>query len=59
MDFENSKNHILVLAREEQEQDQEEEEQPLEEMASKNIFCNFPQNRYDFDKLEKELDSAK
>ena len=59
LDFENSKNHILVLAREEQEQDQEEEEQPLEEMASKNIFCNFPQNRYDFDKLEKELDSAK
>lgn len=58
LDSENSINHILSLAREEQEQNQEEEEQPLEEVASKNIFCNFPQNRYDFDHLEEELVSV-
>ena len=51
LDNENSKTHILSLTCEEQ----EEEQQPLEEVASKNSFCNFPQNKYDFNQLEKEL----
>ena len=51
LDNENSKTHILSHACEEQ----QEEQQPLEEVASKNSFCNFPQNKYDFNQLEKEL----
>lgn len=36
-----------------------ETENVPEEVTSKNSFCNFPQNRYDFDRLEEELANAK
>lgn len=57
LDDENSKSYYRALICEEQHQ--EGEKQDPEEVVSKNTFCNFPQNRYDFDLIEEEFVNMK
>ena len=59
LDMENAKNHCRAIICNYEEKDQEDDIQSPEEVHSKNTFCNFPQNRYDFDRLEEELANAR